>query len=119
MVQGCQRFTTQPTTIGGVELPPGVVVMLCIAAVQRDGSDPMSTDDLMIGVRAHRHWSLGAGSMRCRGGHIVRQVLRVLVEEWVYRAGHLGVVPGFRAAAGFPKTESTLWLPELPLVTRG
>ena len=118
MVQGCQRFTTQPTTIGGVEVPAGVVVMLCIAAVQRDGSDAMSTDDLVIGVRAHRHWSLGAGSMRCRGGHIVRQVLRVLVEEWVDRAGHVGLVPGFRPATGFPKTQSTLWLPELPLVTR-
>jgi cytochrome P450 len=94
------------------------VVMLCIAAVQRDGSDAMSTDDLVIGGRAHRHWSLGAGSMRCRGGHIVRQVLRVLVEEWVDRAGHVGLVPGFRPAAGFPMTESTLWLPELPLVTR-
>ncbi len=118
MVQGCQRFTTQPTNVGGVDLPPGMVVMLCIAAVQRDGSDAMSTDDLVIGVRAHRHWSLGAGSMRCRGGHIVRQVLRVLVEEWVERAGHLGLVPGFRPAAGFPQTESSLWLPELPLMTR-
>jgi hypothetical protein len=56
--------------------------------------------------------------MRCRGGHIVRQVLRVLVEEWVDRAGHVGLVAGFRPAAGFPKTESALWLPELPLVTR-
>ncbi len=118
LVQGCQRFATQPTSVGGVELPAGVVVMLCIAAVQRDGSDAMSTDDLVIGVRAHRHWSLGAGSMRCRGGHIVRQVLRVLVEEWVERAGHVELAPGFRPAAGFPLTESSLWLPELPLVTR-
>lgn len=118
MVQGCQRFTTQPTTVGAVELPAGMVVMLCIAAVQRDGSDAMSTDDLVIGVRAHRHWSLGAGSMRCRGGHIVRQVLRVLVEEWVDRAGHIGLVPGFRPTAGFPRTESSLWLPQLPLAPR-
>ena len=118
MVPGCQRFTTQPTTIGGVELPAGVVVMLCMGAVHRDGSDAMSTDELVIGARAHRHWSLGAGSMRCRGGHIVRQVLRVLVEEWVGRAGHLGLVPGFQPVAGFPETQSSLWLPELPLVTR-
>ena len=82
MVPSCQRFTTQPTTIGEVELPADVVLNLCIGAVQRDGSDAMSTDDLVIGVRAHRHWTLGAGSMRCQGGHIVRQVLRVLVEEW-------------------------------------
>jgi hypothetical protein len=56
--------------------------------------------------------------MRCRGGHTVRQVLRVVVEEWVDRAGHVGVVPGFRPAAGFPEAQSFLWLPELPLVTR-
>jgi cytochrome P450 len=118
MVQGCQRFTTQPATIGAVELPADVVVMLCFAAVQRDGSDAMSTDDLVIDGRAHRHWSLGAGSMRCRGGHIVRQVLRVLVEEWVDRAGHVRLVPGFRPEAGFPNTQSVLCLPELPLATR-
>jgi cytochrome P450 len=118
MVQSCQRFTTRPTTVGGVELPPDVTAMLCFAAVQRDGSDAMSTDDLVIGDRAHRHWSLGAGSMRCRGGHIVRQVLRVLVEEWFDRAGHIGLVPGFRPVAGFPATQSVLCLPELPLLTR-
>ena len=118
MVPICHRFTTQPTTVGGVELPANMVVMLCIGAVQRDGSDAMSTDDLVIGVRAHRHWSLGAGSMRCRGGHIVRQVLHVLVEEWVDRAGHIGLVPGFRPTAEFPATQNVLWLPELPLVTR-
>jgi cytochrome P450 len=118
MVQGCQRFTTEPTTVAGVALPADVVVMLCIAAVQRDGSDAMSTDDLVIGGRAHRHWSLGAGSMRCRGGHIVRQVLHVLVEEWLDRAGHVGPVPGFQPAAGFPMTESVLSLPVLPLVAR-
>jgi cytochrome P450 len=118
MVPGCQRFTTQPTTIAGVELPAGVVVMLCIGAVHRDGGDAISTDDLVIGGRAHRHWSLGAGSMRCRGGHIVRQVLRVLVEEWVGRAGHVGLAPGFRPVAGFPDTQNSLWMPELPLVTR-
>jgi cytochrome P450 len=118
MVPICQRFTTQPTTVGEVELPAQVVVMLCIGAVQRDGSDKLSTDDLVIDSRAHRHWSLGAGSMRCRGGHIVRQVLRVLVEEWVDRAAHLEPVPGFRPATEFPATQAALWLPQLPLVTR-
>jgi hypothetical protein len=118
MVPSCHRFTVQPTTIGGVELPANVVLMLCIGAVQRDGSDAMSTDDLVVGGGAHRHWTLGKGFMRCRGGHIVRQVLRVLVEEWLDRAAHLGPAPGFQAATGFPATQSVLWLPQLPLVPR-
>jgi hypothetical protein len=118
MVPACQRFTTGPTIVGEVELPAGVTVMLCFAAVQRDGSDAMSTNNLVIGSRAHRHWSLGAGSMRCRGGHIVRQVLRVLVEEWVDRAGQLALVPGFWPAAEFPQTQNSVWPPRLPMVTR-
>ena len=118
MVPSCQRFTTQPTTVGEVEVPADVVLNLCIGAAQRDGSDEMSTDDLVIGVRAHRHWTLGKGSMRCRGGHIVRQVLHVLVEEWLDRAGDLELAPGFQPVAAFPATQSVLWLPELPLLTR-
>jgi Cytochrome P450 len=117
MVPSCQRFTTQPTTIGEVEVPADVVLNLCMGAVQRDGSDAMSTDDLVIGVRAHRHWTLGKGSMRCRGGHIVRQVLHVLIEEWLDRAGNFGLAPDFWPAAAYPATDSVLWLPELPLVT--
>jgi hypothetical protein len=116
MVPSCQRFTTQPTTIGEVEVPADVVLNLCIGAVQRDGSDPMSTDDLVIGVRAHRHWTLGKGSMRCRGGHIVRQVLHVLIEEWLDRAGNFGLAPDFWPAVAFPASDSVLWLPKLPLV---
>jgi Cytochrome P450 len=118
MVPSCQRFTTQPTTVGEVEVPADVVLNLCVGAAQRDGSDAMSTDDLVIGVRAHRHWTLGKGSMRCRGGHIVRQVLRVLVEEWLDRAGHLGLVPGFRPATEFPATKNVVCLPKLPLAAR-
>ena len=120
MPNSAKRSMTQPTTLGGEKLPANMMVMLCIGAVQRDGSDAMSTDDLLIRARAHRHWSLGAGSMRCRGGHIVRQVLHVLVEEWVDRAWQ-----ETRAGSRFPAarasshaTQSVVWLPELPLVTR-
>ena len=118
MVPSCRRFTAQPTTVGEVEVPADAVLMLAIGAVQRDGSDALSTDELVVSVRAHRHWTLGKGFMRCRGGHIVRQVLPVLVEEWLDRAGHLELVPGFRAATEFPATQSVLWLPQLPLVAR-
>ena len=40
MVPSCQRFTTQPTTVGGVELPADVVLNLCIGAVQREAATP-------------------------------------------------------------------------------
>jgi len=42
----------------------------------------------------------------------------VLVEEWLERAGHVGLAPGFRPAAEFPATQSVVYLPKLPLVTK-
>lgn len=37
-------------------LPPGSQVRLCMAAINRDGSDEMSTDDLVMDGKLHRHW---------------------------------------------------------------
>jgi hypothetical protein len=42
----------------------------------------------------------------------------VVVEGWVDRAGHVGLVPDFRPVAEFPATQTALWLPQLRLVTR-
>ena len=40
------RMTTEFVNVGGMTLPPGSQVRLCMAAVNRDGSDAMSTDEL-------------------------------------------------------------------------
>ena len=56
----------------------------------------------------------------CSGYPLERAVGELDDEEpcRVDRAGHVGPVPGFRPAAEFPATQSVLFLPELPLVTR-
>ncbi len=54
------RVTTAAITVGGMTLPAGSPVRLCLAAINRDGSDSMSTDDLVMDGKVHRHWGFGA-----------------------------------------------------------
>ncbi|OOK74062.1 cytochrome P450 family protein [Mycobacterium kansasii] len=55
------RVTTDFVNVGGMTLPPGTPVRLCTAAINRDGSDVISTDDLVMDGKMHRHWGFGAG----------------------------------------------------------
>ena len=40
------RVTTRAVTVAGVTLPAGAEVRLCLGAINRDGSDAISGDDL-------------------------------------------------------------------------
>ena len=47
------RITTEFVNVGGMTLPPGSQVRLCMAAINRDGSDGWSTDDLVMDGKVH------------------------------------------------------------------
>ncbi|UVO10989.1 cytochrome P450 [Mycobacterium sp. SVM_VP21] len=89
------RVTTEVVTVGGMTLPAGTPVRLCMAAVNRDGSDATSTDDLVVDGKVHRHWGFGGGAHRCLGSHLARLELTVVVEEWLRR------IPQFEAPAEY------------------
>lgn len=89
------RVTTQVVTVGGMTLPAGTPVRLCMAAVNRDGSDATSTDDLVMDGKVHRHWGFGGGAHRCLGSHLARLELTVVIDEWLQR------IPEFELAAGY------------------
>ncbi|BBU22839.1 cytochrome P450 [Mycobacterium xenopi] len=89
------RVTTETVTVGGMMLPAGSQVKLCMAAINRDGSDATSTDDLVMDGKVHRHWGFGGGPHRCLGSHLARLQLTVVVNEW------LNKIPEFELAAGY------------------
>lgn len=85
------RIVTEFVKVGGMTLPPGSQVRLCMAAINRDGSDTWSTDDVVMDGKVHRHWGFGGGPHRCLGSHLARIELTVIVGEWLKQ------IPDFEA----------------------
>ena len=107
------RVTTEIVTVGGMMLPPGTPVRLCMAAVNRDGSDAMSTNDLVMDGKVHRHWGFGGGPHRCLGSHLARIELTIIVAEWLKQIPDFELPPDYTPEIRFPS--NTFALKELPL----
>lgn len=107
------RVTTEYVEVGGMTLPPGSAVRLCMAAINRDGSDSISTDDLVLDGKVHRHWGFGGGPHRCLGSHLARIELTTIVGEWLRQIPDFELPPGYSPEIKFPS--KTFALKELPL----
>lgn len=110
------RVTTRPVTVAGVELPAGAEVRLCLGAINRDGSDALSGDDVVLDGKLHKHWGFGGGPHRCLGAHLARMELRLVVTEWLTRISDFELAPGFVPEITWPS--ATCSLPRLPLRIR-
>lgn len=102
------RVTTDFVNVGGMTLPPGTPVRLCTAAINRDGSDAISTDDLVMDGRVHRHWGFGGGPHRCIGSHLARMQLTIVIHEWLERIPDFELPPGYRPEIRFPAASFAL-----------
>jgi cytochrome P450 len=107
------RMTTQTVTIGGVTLPPDTPVRMCLAAINRDDSDSISTDSVVMDGKVHRHWGFGGGPHRCLGSHLARMELTLIINEWLKRVPEFELAPGWTPAIPFPA--NTFGLVTLPL----
>jgi cytochrome P450 len=107
------RVTTQIVNVGGMTLPAGTPVRLCMAAVNRDDTDAMSTNDLVMDGKVHRHWGFGGGPHRCLGSHLARIELTVIVAEWLKQIPDFELPPGYTPDIKFPS--KTFALKTLPL----
>jgi cytochrome P450 len=102
------RVTTAEVTIGDVTLPPDTMVRLCIAAINRDDSDDISTNDVVMDGKVHRHWGYGGGPHRCLGSHLARMELTLVLDEWLKRVPEFSVEPGYEPHIIFPAQTFTL-----------
>jgi cytochrome P450 len=107
------RVTTEFVEVGGMTLPPGTSVRLCMAAVNRDDSDPTSTNELNMDGKVHRHWGFGGGPHRCLGSHLARIELTVVVAEWLAQIPDFELPEDYSPVINYPS--KSFALKELPL----
>jgi hypothetical protein len=102
------RIVTEYVEVGGMTLPPGATVRLCMAAVNRDDNDSMSTNELIMDGKVHRHWGFGGGPHRCLGSHLARIELTVVVDEWLKQIPDFELPPDYSPEINFPSTSFAL-----------
>jgi cytochrome P450 len=107
------RVATQAVDVAGVAIPAGARVWLCLGAINRDGSDATSIDDLVMDGKVHKHWGFGGGTHRCLGSHLARMELNLVVSEWLRRITTFELAPGYQPQIVWPS--ATFSVAELPL----
>jgi hypothetical protein len=84
------RVALRDTRIGDLDLSAGDTFSIAAGAASREGDGGDQVNERMC-----RHLGFGAGRHRCRANHLVRAVLRVLVEEWLAQIHQCAVPDGF------------------------
>ena len=66
------RYTTAPLTLGGVAIPAGEQVIICLAAANRDADRYASPETLDLERDEARHLAFGHGIHHCLGAPLAR-----------------------------------------------
>jgi cytochrome P450 len=66
------RYTAAPLTLGGVAIPAGEQVIICLAAANRDAERYTSPDKLDLDRDEARHLAFGHGIHHCLGAPLAR-----------------------------------------------
>lgn len=74
------RVATQPTELGGVQIPAGAAVMLCLAAANRDPAVFADPGALRLDRAANPHLSFGSGIHHCSGTGLARRILPIAIK---------------------------------------
>lgn len=102
-----RRRATVEAELGGVLIPEGATVQLCITAANRDPARFEAPAELRIDRSPPRHLSMGHGIHYCVGAPLARRVvataLRTLLREMPYfrELQPLGAVPYFRSMTAY------------------
>ncbi|MEO6651492.1 MAG: cytochrome P450 [Ilumatobacteraceae bacterium] len=90
-----RRITTQPTTLGGVDLPAGTRVFLNFAAANHQPDRFAEPDEFDINrPNANQHISFGKGIHFCLGAGLARAEARITLEVLAQRLPSLRLVEG-------------------------
>jgi len=100
------RRTSVDTELGGIALPAGTLLNLCIGAANRDPSQFEDPDRLNIARKPNRHLAFGSGPHQCVGVNLARLEGRVAISRFIrrfpnYRPGGAPVRGGRARFRGF------------------
>ncbi|MFD2272898.1 cytochrome P450 [Undibacterium arcticum] len=79
------RITTVATSIGGVAMPAGTRITLCIGAANRDPAQFPDPDRLDLRRTPNRHLAFGSGIHQCAGMFLARLEARVAISRFLQR----------------------------------
>jgi cytochrome P450 len=79
------RMTVEPVELGGIAMPAGTPVTLCIGAANRDPAAFEDPDRLDLGRWPNRHMAFGYGAHICAGLSVARLEGRVAIGRFLER----------------------------------
>jgi cytochrome P450 len=79
------RMTTEPLELGGIAMPAGTPVTLCIGAANRDPRQFADPETLDIGRTPNRHLAFGTGAHQCAGMALARLEGMIAVSRFLAR----------------------------------
>ncbi|MGW4471436.1 cytochrome P450 [Nonomuraea sp. NPDC004354] len=82
---GVSRVTTEPVTLGGVDIPAGATVVIATPAVNRDPRHWPAPDALDLRRSRTPHLAFGHGVHQCLGQQLARIEMRIGLGELISR----------------------------------
>ena len=79
------RMTTEPVELGGVTLPAGTPVTLCIGAANRDPAQFADPETLDIARTPNRHLAFATGAHQCAGMALARLEGAIAISRFLAR----------------------------------
>src|SRR5882757_9702091 len=104
------RMTTEALEIGGVQMPAGTPVTLCIGAANRDPKQFTDPEHLDIGRTPNRHLAFGTGAHQCAGMALARLEGAIAMSRFLARFPRY-VLNGARVRGGRVRFRGFLRVP--------
>ena len=79
------RMTVEPIQLGGIAMPPGTPVTLCIGAANRDPAQFSDPESLDVGRTPNRHLAFGTGAHQCAGMALARLEGAIAISRFLAR----------------------------------
>lgn len=100
-VKTAGRLALKTTTLGGVEIKAGTVMMIANMAANRDPRRWDSPNDFVIGrSRNKEHLAFGRGAHTCAGAPLARAEVRISIQKLLDRCGDIRISDKHHGAVG-------------------